>query len=71
MGLQLRAMNIVYETTLERGATILLPSSMVDSLSPSAKIPGLALAGNEAVKANGGLERMESTDAALPARTAA
>lgn len=71
MALQLRAMNIIYETTKERGATILMPSSMVDSLNPSAKILGLALAGNEAVKANGGLERMESTDAALPARTAA
>jgi regulator of protease activity HflC (stomatin/prohibitin superfamily) len=32
--LQLRAMNIIYETTKERGATILLPSSMVDSLDP-------------------------------------
>jgi len=34
--LQLRAMNIIYETTKERGATILIPSSMVDSLNPSA-----------------------------------
>jgi regulator of protease activity HflC (stomatin/prohibitin superfamily) len=33
--LQLRAMNIIYETTKERGATILMPSSMVDSLNPS------------------------------------
>ncbi|MES1200017.1 MAG: slipin family protein [Pseudomonadota bacterium] len=32
--LQLRAMNIIYETTKERGATILLPSAMVDSLNP-------------------------------------
>jgi regulator of protease activity HflC (stomatin/prohibitin superfamily) len=32
--LQLRAMNIIYETTKERGATILIPSSMVDSLNP-------------------------------------
>ena len=71
MALQLRAMNIIYETTKERGATILMPSSMVDSLNPSAKILGLALAGNEAVKANGGLERMESPEAPLPARTAA
>jgi regulator of protease activity HflC (stomatin/prohibitin superfamily) len=37
--LQLRAMNIIYETTKERGATILIPSSMVDSLNP-----GLTLA---------------------------
>ena len=34
--LQLRAMNIVYETTKERGATILMPSSMVDSMNPGA-----------------------------------
>jgi regulator of protease activity HflC (stomatin/prohibitin superfamily) len=32
--LQLRAMNIVYETTKERGATILMPSAMVDSMNP-------------------------------------
>ena len=30
--LQLRAMNIIYETTKERGATILIPTSMVDSM---------------------------------------
>jgi hypothetical protein len=29
-------MNIIYETTKERGATILIPSSMVDSLNPGA-----------------------------------
>lgn len=28
-------MNIIYEATKERGATILIPSSMVDSLNPS------------------------------------
>jgi len=33
--LQLRAMNIIYETTKERGATILLPTSMVDALNPA------------------------------------
>jgi len=42
--LQLRAMNIIYETTKERGATILLPSSMVDSLNPGAATLALALA---------------------------
>jgi hypothetical protein len=41
--LQLRAMNIIYETTKERGATILIPSSMVDSLNPSSAV-ALALA---------------------------
>jgi regulator of protease activity HflC (stomatin/prohibitin superfamily) len=39
--LQLRAMNIVYETTKERGATILIPSAMVDSMNPGG-IVGLA-----------------------------
>jgi regulator of protease activity HflC (stomatin/prohibitin superfamily) len=47
--LQLRAMNIIYETTKERGATILMPSSMVDSLNPSAATLALALAGNGAL----------------------
>jgi len=42
--LQLRAMNIIYETTKERGATILIPSSMVDSLNPALT---LALSGQE------------------------
>jgi regulator of protease activity HflC (stomatin/prohibitin superfamily) len=36
--LQLRAMNIIYETTKERGATILMPTSMVDSLNPAAAL---------------------------------
>jgi regulator of protease activity HflC (stomatin/prohibitin superfamily) len=44
MALQLRAMNIIYETTKERGATFLIPSSMVDSLNPSATTLALALA---------------------------
>jgi regulator of protease activity HflC (stomatin/prohibitin superfamily) len=33
--LQLRAMNIIYETTKERGATILMPSAMVDAMNPA------------------------------------
>jgi regulator of protease activity HflC (stomatin/prohibitin superfamily) len=50
--LQLRAMNIIYETTKERGATILIPTSMVDSMNP---VVALALAGQETApqKANG------------------
>ncbi|MEP7042087.1 MAG: slipin family protein [Dokdonella sp.] len=36
--LQLRAMNIIYETTKERGTTILIPSAMVDSMNPAAAI---------------------------------
>ena len=39
--LQLRAMNIIYETTKERGATILMPSAMVDAMNPGALL-GLA-----------------------------
>jgi regulator of protease activity HflC (stomatin/prohibitin superfamily) len=45
--LQLRAMNIIYETTKERGATILIPSSMVDSLNPSVTSLALSLAAKE------------------------
>lgn len=45
--LQLRAMNIIYETTKERGATILIPSSMVDSMDPSVKSLALSLATKE------------------------
>ena len=43
--LQLRAMNIIYETTKERGTTILIPTSMVDSLNPAS---ALVLAGQAA-----------------------
>ena len=45
--LQLRAMNIIYETTKERGATILIPSSMVDSMDPTVKSLALSLATKE------------------------
>jgi regulator of protease activity HflC (stomatin/prohibitin superfamily) len=50
--LQLRAMNIIYETTKERGATILIPTSMVDSMNP---VVALAFAGEETApqRANG------------------
>ena len=51
--LQLRAMNIIYETTKERGATILMPTSMVDSLNPSAATLALALAGNSVFDGKG------------------
>lgn len=47
IALQLRAMNIIYETTKERGATILMPSSMVDSLNPSPAVLALTLAGKD------------------------
>jgi regulator of protease activity HflC (stomatin/prohibitin superfamily) len=74
MALQLRAMNIIYETTLERGATILLPSSMVDSLNPSGRIMSLAVVGNEALRPNGAPEPTQPTGAGalpLPVRPAA
>ena len=38
IALQLRAMNIIYETTKERGATILIPSSMVDCMNPASAL---------------------------------
>ena len=36
--LQLRAMNIIYETTKERGTTILIPTPMVDSMNPASAL---------------------------------
>ena len=42
--LQLRAMNIIYETTKERGSTILIPTSMVDSLNPASVLGVVASA---------------------------
>ncbi len=42
IALQLRAMNIIYETTKERGSTILIPTAMVDAMNPAA---ALVLAG--------------------------
>ena len=43
--LQLRAMNIIYETTKERGATILIPTAMVDAMNPAAALGLVAAAG--------------------------
>jgi len=45
--LQLRAMNIIYETTKERGATILMPTAMVDAMNPGGVL-GLVQAANTA-----------------------
>ena len=56
--LQLRAMNIIYETTKERGATILMPTSMVDSMNPVAVAFGVS-------------GSTEQTSAVLPLKTAA
>jgi len=48
--LQLRAMNIIYETTKERGITILMPSAMVDAMNPAV---ALAVSGRAPGKAPG------------------
>jgi regulator of protease activity HflC (stomatin/prohibitin superfamily) len=61
--LQLRAMNIIYEVTKERGATILIPSAMVDSLNPSATLPLAMVAATVA-----GAEDASGTSAARSAR---
>jgi regulator of protease activity HflC (stomatin/prohibitin superfamily) len=58
--LQLRAMNIIYETTKERGATILMPSSMVDSMNPYGNTLALAVAGNEVLKPSGAIKPAEA-----------
>jgi len=49
--LQLRAMNIIYETTKERGATILMPTSMVDAMNPGATAFAINMAKIDAGKA--------------------
>jgi regulator of protease activity HflC (stomatin/prohibitin superfamily) len=48
--LHLRAMNIIYETTKERGATILMPTSMVDSMSVALPAAMLATPGAAGAK---------------------
>ena len=42
--MQLRAMNIIYETTKERGATILIPTAMVDAMNPGGAMGVVAAA---------------------------
>jgi regulator of protease activity HflC (stomatin/prohibitin superfamily) len=61
--LQLRAMNIIYETTKERGATILMPTAMVDAMNPGG-IMGLT---NFAMQAQNEPRRNEPPPAAAPA----
>ncbi len=48
--MQLRAMNIIYETTKERGTTILIPSAMVDAMNPGGVL-GLVQAGTPPIAA--------------------
>jgi regulator of protease activity HflC (stomatin/prohibitin superfamily) len=50
--LHLRAMNIIYETTKERGATILMPTSMVDSMSVA--LPAAMLAQGRSAQPDSG-----------------
>jgi regulator of protease activity HflC (stomatin/prohibitin superfamily) len=64
--LQLRAMNIIYETTKERGATILIPSAMVDSMNPGGVL-GLAQAAQVA-QADPGAAAEPATPASPVAR---
>jgi len=65
--LQLRAMNIIYETTKERGATILMPSAMVDSMNPGGM---LALAGVGATQDAAQPRSRPTTSTTDPTRTA-
>jgi len=68
--LQLRAMNIIYETTKERGATILMPSAMVGAMDPAGP---LALAIAASGGADGGGKKpaapKPAAKTAAPART--
>jgi regulator of protease activity HflC (stomatin/prohibitin superfamily) len=68
--LQLRAMNIIYETTKERGATILMPSAMVDAMNPGGV---MAMMGGAGFAGGGGaaLRGAAATDAEAPAAAAA
>jgi regulator of protease activity HflC (stomatin/prohibitin superfamily) len=59
--LQLRAMNIIYETTKERGATILMPSMMVDSMNAGG-VMGLAAVAAKAAEKPTGAEAGPWTD---------
>jgi regulator of protease activity HflC (stomatin/prohibitin superfamily) len=52
--LHLRAMNIIYETTKERGATILMPTSMVDSMSVALPAAMMSMSGPAAMMGTGG-----------------
>ncbi|HEV2575374.1 MAG TPA: slipin family protein [Beijerinckiaceae bacterium] len=59
--LHLRAMNIIYETTKERGATILMPSSMVDSMNPTVALALMGQGDAVNIKANGPAPSQDQT----------
>jgi hypothetical protein len=44
-------MNIIYETTKERGATILIPTAMVDAMNPGSIAALAGLRGAEGLRA--------------------
>jgi regulator of protease activity HflC (stomatin/prohibitin superfamily) len=67
VALQLRAMNSIYETTKERGATILMPTSMVDSLNPAATTLALAFASEQVLRPTQVLKPTEAPSTMLPA----
>ena len=67
--LELRAMNIVYETTKERGATILMPTSMVDAMNPSAVAVALAAQAGGATPAPAAPSRRPRTASRLRVKT--
>ena len=64
--LQLRAMNTIYETTKERGATILMPDAMVDAMNPAPR--PLRSTGAKAVRPDG--TRIPISRAERPGRQA-
>ena len=68
--LQLRAMNIIYETTKERGATILMPSAMVDAMNPGAVLGLASLAGAAAAPATEAAAGGETSPAPVRPRPA-
>ena len=47
-----------------------MPTSMVGGLGPSARIMGLALAGSKVFRPSGEMERLESPEGPLLARSA-
>jgi regulator of protease activity HflC (stomatin/prohibitin superfamily) len=68
--LQLRAMNIIYETTKERGATILVPSAMVDSMNPGGVMALAGLAGGPAAGSAPSAPQAPAAPAPTPKRGA-
>ena len=55
-------MNIIYETTKERGTTILMPTSMVDSMNPAA---ALSLAGQAPPRSRASPDSLERAPATV------